>query len=259
MIRHMPAIALIVLASAAAIRAQSANEERPKFDVASVKPNKSGNAVIGFAIQPGGRFVATDIPLKQLIRVAYTLQLYQIVDAPSWVESERYDITAVTDRELREPTTWKPGGQFALVQLMLQSLLADRFNFRAHLEEREGQVYALVRDAERSARNLTPAKVPCGSACGMKISAGALTARGMPLPQLAEFLSQITGRLVTDATSLAGDFDLDLRWTEEGQPATNDAPSIFTALPEQLGLRLESRRGSIRMLVIDSVDRPTGD
>src|SRR5688572_21215200 len=91
-------IVLIMLAAAADVRAQSANEERPKFDVASVKPNKNGGGVIGFAIQPGGRFVATDIPLKQLIRAAYTLQLYQIVDAPAWVESERFDITAITDR-----------------------------------------------------------------------------------------------------------------------------------------------------------------
>ena len=250
----------MVLASAAAVGAQSANEERPKFDVTSVKPNKSGGGVIGFAIQPGGRFVATDIPLKQLIRAAYTLQLYQIVDGPSWIESERFDITAVTDRELKEPATWKPGGQYAAVQLMLQSLLADRFNFRAHFEEREGQVYALVRDAaERSIRTLAPAKTPCASGCGMRIGAGTLTARGVPLPQLAELLSQITGRLVTDATGLAGDFDIDLRWMPESPTPAGDAPSVFTALPEQLGLRLEPRRGPIRMLVIDAVERPAAD
>jgi uncharacterized protein (TIGR03435 family) len=93
----------------------------------------------------------------------------------------------------------------------------------------------------------------------MKVGAGTLTARGVPLPQLAELLSQITGRLVTDATGLVGDFHFDLRWTPESQPAADDAPSIFTALPEQLGLRLDARRGPVRMLVIDSVDRPTSD
>ena len=253
-------VAFFVLASAAGARAQSGDAQRPRFDVASVKPNKSGEGVIRFAIQPGGRVTATDIPLKQLIRAAYTLQLYQIVDAPSWTESECFDITAATDRELRDGTTWSPGGQYALVQLMMQSLLADRFNFRAHFEQRQGQVYALVRDeTQRPTSNLTPTKVPCGTACGMKIGSGTLTARGAPLPQLAELLSQITGRVVTDATGLVGDFDIDLRWTPESQPAANDAPSIFTALPEQLGLRLEARRGPIRMLVIDSVDRPTSD
>src|SRR5687768_1059814 len=205
---------MVVLALVVADGAQSANEERSKFDVTSVKPNKSGGGVIGLSIQPGGRVIATDIPLKQLIRAAFTLQLYQIVDGPSWIESERFDVTAVTGRELREPATWTPGGQFATVQLMLQSLLVDRFNFRAHFEEREGPVYALVRDtAGRS--TLTPAKTPCTSACGMRVGSGTLTARGVPLPQLAELLSQITGRLVTDVTGLVGDFDFDLRWMPE--------------------------------------------
>ena len=206
------AIALIVFASVTVVGAQSA--ERPKFDVASVKLNNSREGVIRFAIQPGGRFVATDIPLKQLIRAAYTLQLYQIVEAPSWTESERFDITAVTGRELSETTTpsrWS-------CSRYLQS-----FHFRAHFEEREGH-YALVRDnTERPGLDLTPAKGPCGSECGMRIGAGTLAARGVPLLQLAELLSQVTGRLVTDATGLAGDFDIDLRWTPESQPTANDA------------------------------------
>ena len=252
-------IAFVLLVSAATGWAQSADAERPRFDVASVKPNKNSEGVIRFAIQPGGRFAATDIPLKQLIRAAYTLQLYQIVDAPSWTESERFDITAVTDRELREDTTWAPGDKYALVQLMLQSLLAERFSFRAHFEERPGQVYALVvDDKERAAKALAPAK-PCGTDCAMQIKSGTLRAPNVELPLLAELLSQLTGRPVTDATGLAGNFEINLRWTPESQEATADAPSLFTALPEQLGLRLEARRGPIRMLVVDSVDRPTAD
>lgn len=251
-------VAPLLLASAAVAWAQS-DADRPRFDVASVKQNKNSEGVIRFAIQPGGRFAATDIPLKQLIRAAYTLQLYQIVDAPSWTESERFDITAVTDRELREDTTWAPGGKYALVQLMMQSLLADRFNFRAHFEERQGQVYALVIDEKaRAAKGLAPAK-PCGADCGMKIGSGTLRAPNVELPLLAELLSQLTGRPVTDATGLAGNFEINLRWTPESQEATADAPSLFTALPEQLGLRLDARRGPIRMLVVDSVDRPTAD
>lgn len=251
--------ALIVFASSAALYAQSSDVARPRFEVASVKPNKSSEGVIRLDIQPGGRFAAIDIPLKQFIRAAYTLQLYQIVDAPSWVESERFDITAVTDRELRENTTWRPGGEYALVQLMMQSLLADRFNFRAHFEERQTQVFALVRgERAREAKGFTPAK-PCGTDCSMQIGAGTLRAPNVRLPEFAELLSQLTGRLVTDATGLAGAFEINLRWTPESQEATSDAPSLFTALPEQLGLRLETRRGPVRMLVIDSVDRPTSD
>jgi uncharacterized protein (TIGR03435 family) len=224
-----------------------------------VKPNKNSEGVIQFAIQPGGRFVATDIPLKQFIRAAYTLQLYQIVDAPSWTESERFDITAISNRDLQDGTSWKPDGQFALVQLMMQSLLADRFTFRAHFEERQSQVYALVRDESRDAKALTPAR-PCGGAdCRMQIGSGTLRAPNVELPLFAELLSQLTGRLVTDATGLTGSFEINLRWKPESQDSTSDAPSIFTALPEQLGLRLDARRGPVRMLVIDSVDRPTSD
>lgn len=251
--------ALVVLASVAVRGAQSGDVERPKFDVASVKPNKSGEGVIRLEIQPGGRFAATDFPLKQFIRAAYTLQLYQIVDAPSWLESERFDIIAVSNRDLREGASWTPGGHFAPVQLMMQSLLADRFNFRAHFEERQTQVYALVRDERNpAAKGLLPAKA-CGTDCRMQIGSGTLRAPRARLPEFCELLSQLTGRLVTDATGLEGSFEINLRWTPESQEATSDAPSLFTALPEQLGLRLEARRGPVRMLVIDSVDRPTSD
>jgi uncharacterized protein (TIGR03435 family) len=257
---HLSAVGLIVLASGVVPSAQSDAVDRPRFDVVSVKPNKNSENVIRFQIQPGGRLVIVDIPVKQLIRAAYTLQLYQIVDAPSWTESERFDITGITARELNDGATWRPEGQYALVQLLMQSLLADRFNFRAHFEARQGQVYALVRDETRRPTNtLTPTRVPCGNSCGMKVGSGSLSARGVQLPQLAELLSQITGRVVTDATGLAGEFDIELRWTPESQPAGNEAPSIFTAVSEQLGLRLDARRGPIRMLVIDSVDRPTSD
>jgi len=252
------AVVLVLIATAVTVRAQS-DAERPRFDVASVKPNKNSEGVIRFAVQPGGRMVLTDIPVKQLIRAAYTLQLYQIVDAPPWTESERFDITGVTERELRDNLTWSPGGTYALVQLMMQSLLADRFSFRAHFEERQGQVYALVLDDnERAAKGLAPAK-PCGADCAMQIGSGTLRAPNVELPLLAELLSQLTGRPVTDETGLAGSFEVNLRWTPESQEATSDAPSLFTALPEQLGLRLDARRGPIRMLVIDSVDRPTAD
>jgi uncharacterized protein (TIGR03435 family) len=254
----LPVTLGVVLALTALPRAQSGDAERPRFDVASVKSNKNSEGVIQFAIQPGGRFAATDIPLKQFIRAAYTLQLYQIVDAPSWTESERFDITAVSNRDLQDETSWKPDGQFALVQLMMQSLLADRFRFRAHFEERQSQVYALVRDESREATALTPAR-PCGADCRMQIGSGTLRAPNVELPLFAELLSQLTGRLVTDATGLTGTFEINLRWKPESQEAASDAPSIFTALREQLGLRLDARRGPVRVLVIDSVDRPTND
>src|SRR3954463_15716140 len=111
-------IMALVAISISAVRAQAGPEERPKFDVVSVKPNKSGESALRFEIQPGGRLVAVNMPLKQFIRAAYTLQLYQIADVPGWVDSERFDISAVTERNLAAPTVWTPG-KFAPVQLMM--------------------------------------------------------------------------------------------------------------------------------------------
>lgn len=259
--RHQLVALLLAVGSVVPAGAQSRETGDPRFEVASIKRNDSGDATIGFEIRPGGRVVATNIPLKQFIRAAYTLQLYQIIGAPSWVDSERFDITAISDRDLRDSRPWMPGGTYLAVQVMMQSLLADRFGMVAQMEEREAQSYALVLNKAGDSRKLTPAKTPCDVNCGMRPAPGRLSARHVPLPTLAEFLSQVTGRLVVDASGLLGDFDLDLRWTPEGQPEAVDvdAPSIFTALQEQVGLRLEARRASIPMLVIDSIGRPTPD
>ena len=104
-------VVLICLASAAIVSAQSKDAERPKFDVASVKPNKSDDRSVDGGIQPGGRFVARNFSLMAIIRMAYSkggpLQPWQIIDAPSWTDFERFDITAISDRELKEP---RPGG-----------------------------------------------------------------------------------------------------------------------------------------------------
>jgi uncharacterized protein (TIGR03435 family) len=256
-------VLLIVLASVAIVSAQSKDVERLKFEVASVRPNKSDDRSVDGGIQPGGRFVARNFELTGIIRIAYSkggpLQRWQIIDAPSWTDFERFDIAAVSDRDLNEPV---PGGEFAPVQLMLQSLLADRFNLRAHFEERQTQVYALVRDG--ATNKLTPI-MPCGAEnrCGLRSRRpGGFSARGS-LGFLAAFLGKITGRTVTDDTGLVGDFDINLRWAQESPPgppqADTDAPSLFGALREQLGLRLDTRRGSVSMLVIDSVDRPTSN
>ena len=131
---------------------------RPQFQVASVKANKSGESSLQFEAHPGGRFLAVNIPLKQLIRAAYALQLYQILNAPAWVDAERFDISAIAARDITPTAPWTPG-KFAPVQLMIQSLLADRFKLVAHYEMRPSQVYSLVlnQPEPRRATNLTPA------------------------------------------------------------------------------------------------------
>jgi uncharacterized protein (TIGR03435 family) len=230
---------------------------RPRFQVASVKANKSAESSMRFEAQPGGRFVAVNIPLKQLIRAAYTLQLYQIVNAPTWVDEERFDISAIADEELTTTAAWTPG-KFIPLQLMLQSLLAERFGMVAHFEMRPSQVYSLV--VERPERNprgqLTPATTETRS---MQIGPGTLMSRSLPLPQFAELLSQLTGRVVTDGTGLSGTFDVNLHWSSDLQQSASDFPSIFTAVQEQLGLKLVRIDAPVEHLVIDSIARPTID
>jgi uncharacterized protein (TIGR03435 family) len=252
-------VAILLVMSVALAHAQT-DGQQPRFQVASVKANPSQEAAMRLDIQPGGRFVTVNIPLPQLIRFAYSLQLYQIAGAPSWVGGARFDITAVADRDIVPTAAWSPG-RFATVQLMTQSLLADRFRLVAHHETRPSQAYSLVIDksARGAGDKLTPAKAECGTACGMHLGPGTLAARKVPLPQLAELLSQVTGRLVTDDTGLSGAFDFDLRWSHDLQQPADDAPSIFTAVQEQLGLKLATVTGPVDYLVIDRIERPDPD
>jgi len=194
-----------------------------------------------------------NIPLRQLIRAAYTLQLDQIVNAPPWSESERFDISALADRDITG-AVWTPG-QFSPMQWMIQSLLAERFKMAAHMEKRQSQSYALVLDGKNK---LTPSTESCAQNCYQK-TAGTLSWKSVPLAQFAELLSQLTGRVVTDATGLTGKFDLQLQWSDDLQQTSADMPSIFTAVREQLGLRLDAKRALIDVLVIDHIERPTPD
>lgn len=254
----VPTALAVLTSSIAGLAAQDLERGRMRFDIVSVKPNKSDDTNLRLDIQPGGRMVAANMPLLQFIRAAYTLQLSQIVGAPSWVERERFDIVALTTQDLSAPTLWKPG-LFAPVQLMMQDILFDRFKLKAHTEARESDGYALIlREPGSHVGKLRVHVESCTpTTCGMQIGPGSVRASGVPLPQLAELLSQLTDRLVLDTSGLDGAFDFGLEWTPEGTPG--DGPSLFTALQEQLGVRLESRMVPRSRLVIDSIARPDPD
>jgi uncharacterized protein (TIGR03435 family) len=261
------------------------------FEVASVKPNNSGENFIRFGMQPGGRFTAANAPLREIIRFAYALQNFQIVEAPGWSASERFDINAKAEGDV------PPGqpGTIGPVQLMMQSLLAERFALKARRESREMPRYDLVlaRADGRLGPGLKPSTTDCQAIfaaarrgggppappgpgepiqCGFRIGPGRMQAGAFPLSQLAGALAPQVQRFVIDRTGLTGNFDLDMTFTPDqmpqgapppGAPALPpidpNGPSIFTALQEQLGLRLESVRGPVDVLVIESVNRPTPD
>lgn len=214
-------------------------------------------------------FVATNISLGNLITIAYRVPSFRIVGGPDWIWGDRFDVNA------RMPDSAK------LTQLsdMLTNLLADRFVLRAHPESREQPIYALILagsdgqlgpELRRSsvdcaavmATRASPAVAPAGPepTCGSSAQPGHVTIDDMPLSALANLLSPIVERVVIDRTDLTGTFDADLRFASFGaRGPASELPSIFTALQDQLGLRLEPGREPIEVLAIDSANPPVPD
>ena len=294
-------LGLVVLAVASGLtfnvvaQTPAPSEPNPKFEVASVRLNTSGTNQVTMGIQPGGRFTAVNMPLALLIRSAYRLQESQLIGAPDWVSTERYDIIAKGEGEFGPPA---PGGGLGRQQLMLQSLLEERFKLKPRRETRQLPIYALVlaRQNGKLGPALKPSAIDCqalaaarkqGAAppdppkagerpqCGTHMGFGRI-AGGMPMTSLARLMSDVVQRSVIDSTGLAGDFDLELSWTPDqlpsrpGMPADQpfrmngvvidpNGPSIFTAVQEQLGLKLDATRGPVEVLVIDHIERPTPD
>jgi len=235
---------------------------RPQFEVAAVKRNNSGSlrASLGGGV---GSYSATNAPLSVLIQVAYKVEDFQIVGAPVWINSERYDVEAKAEGTPSRDQIIGP---------MLQALIEDRFKATMHGETRDLPVYFLT--VAKSGSKLKagpclkrepdaplPPNEPQSSFCGyLGIGDGSLKATGQPIGLLANSLSKILRRKVLDRTDLAGEFDVDLKWTPDlSTPGNNPAPpdggpSIFTAIEEQLGLKLESGRAPIDVLVIDHID-----
>ena len=268
------------LVSILSAQAPSSDIDKLQFEVASVKPNKTGDPNSGLGLRPGGRIVATNVALRLLIRNLYNVQADQIVGAPDWIESERFDIEAKADREY-PPQADAPAPELLA---MMRNLLADRFKLAVHRESREMPVYALV--TARADKSLGPqirrvdvdcaaeaaralaarrggapppsAKPDAMPPCGMRMRPGNVIARGTTLQQLTRNLSQFVGRAVVDRSGLDGAFDIDLQWSPE-QTADASGPSIFTAVQEQLGLKLESQRLPVDVLVVDRVERPAPD
>jgi uncharacterized protein (TIGR03435 family) len=249
---------------------------KPSFEVASVKPNKSDRRGMSWSAQPGGRFSATNISLAMIIRNAFGLQESQLVGVPDWGMSEGFDVVAKAEQEF-PGTNERP----SVVQLMVQSLLEERFKLVSHRETRELPAYALVvaradgtlgpglkqsdvdclaLAAARRAGAAAPPRPEPGQRrpCTMMMAGGTLRAASIPMSSLAATLSSPTQRMVVDRTGLKGNFDFDLSYSTEPSADTS-SPSLFTALQEQLGLKLESVRVPTDVLVIDSVERPTPD
>lgn len=266
--------AIIAVSSLLAAQAQQATDQRPTFEVASIKQNRSGETDWSFGAQPGGRWRMVNRSIATLIREAYPAQVPELLGAPAWVTSDPYDVIAKGEGN---PTREQ-------IRLMLQTLLAERFKLAVHFETQERPVFALVSarsdgrpssglmrstldcdavNADRRAGRKLEVPLPANGAppCGMSVRAvqsEMLLFGGLPMSRLAEWLGPSSGRVVVDKTGLTGNYEFTLRYTSQ-LTARDDAPSVFTALEEQLGLKLVPDRAPLSVLVVDRIERPTED
>lgn len=271
----------LVAVTAFAMFAQSTAP--PKFEVASVKPSSEQRFMTVHPL-PGGRLTAT-APLRLLIQNAYGLQAFQIIGGPRWIDLDRYEIEAKAEGNANRAEVFQ----------MLQTLLKDRFQLKTHSETRELPVYLLV--AAKNGPKLSPPKdggcvatnpdgppppprtgFPCGRA-GIMVEPGGARIAGAKvlMPEFTRILSIVMGRSVIDKTGVSTQFDAQVDFAPDATtaglpvpinpggpggaspPAEPASPSIFSAIQEQLGLKLESGKGPVEVLVIDHVERPSGN
>jgi uncharacterized protein (TIGR03435 family) len=289
------ALIAVFVAAAGIVEAQVGRDAQrpgtgPRFEVASVKINKERTGD-GIRVRPGGRYEYTNVTLRFLIASAYQRFAFddrQSVGGPAWLDTERFDVIAQTG--IGTPPTDAdgfPGPLFA----MMRALLEERFKLATHNEVRDQPIYELVvarRDGRlgpgvkrlesgcaAAMKQMNAGERPAprpgrGPDCSLGGGPGRLQANAVSLEILARALSNEVGRHVVDKTGIVGDFDIDLTFAPEFSPgrrggpppdaaalAASDRPSIFTALQEQLGLKLESGRGPVDVLVVDRAEMPT--
>jgi len=258
----------IGLMSTSLYKAEPQSKAPLAFEVASIKPNATGDNRVMMQVAPGGRTNMTGVTMRILMRNAFRIQDFQIIGAPSWMDGDRWDIQTKAEENATP----------AQVNEMLQTLLGDRFQLKYHKETRELPVYELVVAKNGSKLKETrpdgpPVAGPRGESLGrgaMVIGRGQLAGSGMTMAQLSTMLANNLGRTVIDKTGLTGNYDVTLSWTPElGQggnlgaapppPADPDAAtsSIFTAIHEQLGLKIDSGKGPVEVYVIERVEKPT--
>jgi uncharacterized protein (TIGR03435 family) len=287
--KHFFLLVLAAVVIAIPVFSQEPAGTRPSFEVATVKPSATASNGTSIRVQPGGRLTVTNATLKMLMAVAYKVRDFQVSGGPGWTGTDRWNIEAKAEEgsvsELAlsfDPAVSNP------LMLMLQSLLQDRFQLKMHREAKEMPVYELAvakggpriklsadqspivapeRGAPLPPRPQRGGPMPRGA---MAMGRGSFEAHGVPIANFIQGLSQQLGRPIIDKTGLKGFYDITLQWTPEfgvglvkpggpdtdPPPADASGPSIFTAIQEQLGLRLDSAKGPVDVLIIDSVQKP---
>ena len=245
----MKKVALSIAMAPLMLAQTPGSEKRAEFEVVSIKPTAIRDGSHGFDFPPGGRFTGRNLTVKNLLRISYALEDYQISGGPSWIVSAGFDIQAKAAASTGE----LPRGQ---VLQLVQALLADRFHLAIHGETRQLPIYALV--VGKTGPKLQAAE--SGDVPSRSLRMGELITEKMSMTELAKILTFDLKRPVRDETGLKGNFAFTLEWTlglGESDAGPSSRPSLFTAVQEQLGLKLESAKGPVEILVIDRVEMPT--
>jgi len=237
--------------------------QQPAFEVASIRENKSGLNAGSSTSRPGGSYDVTNMTVRSLIWVAYEIPTQRVIGGPGWIDSTRFDIAAKAAGDA-DP---------AQVRVMLKSLLRDRFKLMVREEKRDLPVYALVvarRDGVLGPR-MRPNPLDCSDAvalkkartetapnsvrpCELRFTPSRMQLGVAKIAAIIDNLSEIAGRPVVDRTGLDGTYDIEVQWAPTPDA---DGVSIFTAVQEQLGLRLEPSTAPLDVVVIESAERPT--
>jgi uncharacterized protein (TIGR03435 family) len=242
------------------------------FDVASVKPNTSGNKRASIQMNLPDGFTTTNQTLHSLISMVYQVPIYRMSGGPDWLKTATWDIAAKADHRITIDEK----------RQMIRALFEDRFKLKTHRESHDGRIYALVlarsdgkpgpnlkpssldcaaiAEARRQAGSAAPAPTPANPvpACGAIMGPNLYKGQGVQIAGFANTLAAMMREMVVDETGLTGWFDISLTMTLDAA-SPDGPPSVFTAVQEQLGLKLEPRRGPVETFVIDSAERPTSD
>jgi len=270
-------------------RAQSTpatNQPLPSFEVASIRPDRSGDTRSMMEFRATG-LSASGATTKKLIAFAYNIEEFQVSSGPSWISSDKYYVKAKVEDSVVEQLQKLPDlRQDDQIRLMVQSLLVDRFNLKVSHGTKELPIYALViakngpKLQESKPGDTSPNAVKGpeghGRAAMARRGGSRLTDRGASMAAVAEQLSRLLGRRVVDRTGLKAKYTFTLEYSDDearattykasegtnpgvdnGPPPDSSGPSIFTALQEQLGLKLEPTKGPVEVLVIDHIEKPS--
>lgn len=242
---RQPRLARVLTMAATVLGSPLPAQSPATFDVVSIKPNKSGAPASETDTSPGRVSVINATPLSLLLR-AFGVSAFQIVGAPDWVARERYDVVATVaeGRVLNDQDR----------QSLFEKMLAERWQLRYHRETRNLRVYSLVNDGSKLVQHSGPGEY------GMKVERAGprviLRSTRGNMGRMVEILGGFAGSVVSNDTGLGGEYDFTLEWVQDA--AANDSgPTLFTALREQLGLRLVSAEKPAPVIVIDQIERPS--